>query len=63
MLAVFAFAALAFFLPALVRMGLLGSFLILYIRPDPISNREVGSNSSSKERTQEARARTRQARR
>ena len=41
MLALFAFAALAIFLPSLVRMCLLGAFLILYIRPDPRLNREI----------------------
>ncbi|AQH02983.1 hypothetical protein A9R05_29355 [Burkholderia sp. KK1] len=35
MLAVFAFAALAVFLPALVRLGLLGAFLVLHTQPDP----------------------------
>jgi hypothetical protein len=63
MLALFAFAALASFLPALVRMGLLGAFLILYTRPDPLSNRDVASESPSRERGQEARTQTRQARR
>jgi uncharacterized membrane protein len=50
MVAVFAFAALAFFLPALVRMGLLGAFLILHTQPDPLANREVTSYGASKER-------------
>jgi uncharacterized membrane protein len=50
MVAVLAFAALAFFLPALVRMGLLGAFLILHTQPDPLANREVTSYGASKER-------------
>ena len=63
MLALFAFAALASFLPAIVRMGLLGAFLILYTQPDPLSNRDVASEKPSSEPRQEARAETRQARR
>jgi uncharacterized membrane protein len=35
MLAVFAFAALAVFLPELVRLALLGAFLVLHTQPDP----------------------------
>lgn len=34
MAALFAFAALAVFLPALVRLGLLGAFLVLHTQPD-----------------------------
>lgn len=34
MAALFAFAALAVFLPALVRLGLLGAFLALHTQPD-----------------------------
>jgi uncharacterized membrane protein len=40
MVAVFAFAAIAFFLPALVRMALLGAFLILHTQPDPLAKRD-----------------------
>jgi hypothetical protein len=46
MLAVFAFAALAVFLPALVRMGLLGAFLVLYTRPEPLANGVVRRDAS-----------------
>jgi uncharacterized membrane protein len=40
MVAVFAFAAVAFFLPALVRMALLGAFLILHTQPDLLAKRD-----------------------
>jgi uncharacterized membrane protein len=57
MVAVFAFAALAYFLPALVRMGLLGAFLVLHTQPDPLANRQVTSHEASGEREQETRSR------
>ena len=48
MLAVFAFAGLAFFLPALVRLGLLGAFLILHTQPDLLANRKVSTSRSNR---------------
>jgi uncharacterized membrane protein len=57
MVAVFAFAALAYFLPALVRMGLLGAFLVLHTQPDPLANRKAASHETSGEREQETRSR------
>ncbi|SAK44266.1 hypothetical protein AWB79_00798 [Caballeronia hypogeia] len=47
MVALFAFAGLAFFLPALVRMGLLGAFLILHTKPDLLRNRAIKTRSST----------------
>ncbi|QGZ64626.1 TMEM175 family protein [Paraburkholderia acidisoli] len=38
MVAVFAFAALAVFLPALARLALLAAFLVLHTQPDPRVN-------------------------
>jgi uncharacterized membrane protein len=57
MVAVFAFAALAYFLPSLVRMGLLGAFLILHTQPDPLANRGVTRHDASEEPGQETRGR------
>ena len=56
MVAVFAFAAIAFFLPALVRMVLLGAFLVLHTQPELLSNRKVASDFASKHGETENRA-------
>ncbi|WP_233839052.1 TMEM175 family protein [Paraburkholderia sp. ZP32-5] len=57
MVAVFAFAALTFFLPALVRMALLGAFLILHTQADLLAKRKRAGDSASKEQGRAKRAR------
>jgi len=56
MVGVFAFAAVAWFLPALVRMGLLGAFLLLHTQPDLVEKRKVASHGDSKEQGRDASA-------
>jgi uncharacterized membrane protein len=53
MVAVFAFAALAVFLPALVRMVLLGAFLVLHTQPELLVNRKIANEFASKARGRE----------